>query len=414
MIKGNLNFPGDKSISHRALMLAALGKGNSVIRNLSSGADVQSTIACLKICGIEISNTGNGVIVQGGGFHDPPIELDCGNSGTSIRLLLGLLAGQGLTATFTGDASLSLRPMERILDPLQQMGLRAESTKGHLPITIYRSKLKGIHYTPPVASAQVKSAIILAGLGSQGSTTVIEPLPTRDHTERMLKELGATVNLNGKEIRVDPLKKPLNTIEMTVPGDPSTAAFFGAAAALISGSELILENILANPIRTGFFIILKKMGAGVEWLNQKNSNGEQIGNLKVSQKPLRAISLNKSHMPGLIDELPLLAILATQANGITEVRGAEELRVKESDRIHAICSNLKRMGANIKELKDGFIIKGPTPLQGTKIETFGDHRIAMAFAVAGLISDGAVTLDDPDCAATSFPEFYKKLESVIK
>lgn len=414
MLKGQLTFPGDKSISHRALMLAALSKGSSVIRNLSTGADVQSTINCLKACGIDINNAGNAIVVHGGPFQNPQTELDCGNSGTSTRLLLGLLAGKGLKATFSGDASLSPRPMNRVLEPLQLMGLQAESENGHLPITIQKSTLKGIRYTPHVASAQVKSAIILAGLGALGTTTVNEPIPTRDHTERILKELGADITVKRTEITVAPLTKPLSTFEMTIPGDPSTAAFFGAAAALVSESELILRNILANPTRTGFFTILEKMGAGMECLQQWNTNGERVGDLKITQGSLRAVSINKIDMPGLIDELPMLAILATQAEGITEVRGAEELRVKESDRIHAICSNLIRMGANIKELQDGFIIKGPTPLKGTRIETFGDHRIAMAFAVAGLISDGPVTLDDPSCAAISFPEFYRKLEQVTR
>lgn len=412
MIKGELTLPGDKSISHRALMLAALARGESQISNLSTGADVQTTRKCLEACGIEIWDDGNEIIVKGGDFYDPKEPLDCGNSGTTARLLLGLLAGQGINATLIGDESLTSRPMNRILDPLSQMGLTAESNKGTLPITIHQSKLTGIHYNTPVASAQIKSAILLAGLGATGNTSITESVLTRDHTERMLKGLGAELSVDGNSSIVSRLSSPLSNLEIAIPGDPSTAAFFAAAAALVPESEIYLNHVLANPTRTGFFSALEKMGAGIECLKQWDEAGEQIGNLKIFHQPLKAILIDKEDVPRLIDEIPILAILATQAEGTTEVGGAEELRVKECDRIHAICSNLKRMGADTKELDDGFIINGPTPLIGTKIETFNDHRIAMAFSIAGLISDGNISLDHPGCASISYPEFYSVLESV--
>ena len=410
MIKGEITFPGDKSISHRSLMFASLADGESRISNLSTGADVQSTRKCLEACGIEIRNDENDVIVTGGKFSNPALPLDCGNSGTTTRLLLGLLAGQGINATFIGDDSLASRPMNRILDPLSQMGLKSKSNNGKLPITIYKSELSGIEYESPVASAQVKSAVLLAGLGVSGNTSVKEPILSRDHTEKMLLGLGANLSINGLTTTISQLSSPLFSFELSVPGDPSTAAFFAAGSAIVPNSEIILNRVLRNPTRIGFYGALQKMGAGMDCLEQWEEAGEAIGKLKVFQQPLNAITITKDDVPGLVDELPILAILATQAKGKTEVRGAEELRVKECDRIHAVCKNLKNMGADIEELDDGFIIKGPTPLKGARIETFHDHRIAMAFTIAGLVSDGDVVLDHPECASISYPEFYDELE----
>jgi 3-phosphoshikimate 1-carboxyvinyltransferase len=414
MIKGEITFPGDKSISHRSLMFAALADGESRISNLSTGADVQSTRACLEACGIEIRNNGNDVIVTGGKFSNPALPLDCGNSGTTTRLLLGLLAGQGINATFIGDDSLSSRPMNRILDPLSQMGLKSESNDGKLPITIYKSELNGIEYESPVASAQVKSAVLLAGLGVSGNTSVKEPILSRDHTEKMLLGLGANISTNELTTTISLLKAPLSAFELSVPGDPSTAAFFAAAAAIVPNSEIMLNRVLRNPTRIGFYGALQKMGAGMDCLNIAEEAGETIGKLKIYSQTLNAITITKDDVPGLVDELPIIAILATQAKGKTEVRGAKELRVKECDRIHAVCKNLKKMRADIEELDDGFIIQGPTILKGAKIETFHDHRIAMAFKIAGLISDGDVTLDNPECASISYPEFYDELERLQK
>lgn len=412
MIKGEITFPGDKSISHRSLMFAALADGESRISNLSTGADVQSTRACLEACGIEIRDDGDDVVVTGGKFSDSTKPLDCGNSGTTTRLLLGLLASQGINATFIGDDSLSSRPMNRILDPLSQMGLKSKSNDGKLPITIYKSELSGIEYESPVASAQVKSAVLLAGLGASGNTSFTEPILSRDHTEKMLLGLGVNLSINGLTTIISQLSSPLSSFELSVPGDPSTAAFFAAAAALIPISKITLNRILRNPTRVGFYGALQKMNVGMDSLSQWEEAGETIGKLKVFHQPLNAITITKDDVPGLVDELPILAILATQAKGKTEVRGAEELRVKECDRIHAVCKNLKNMGADIEELDDGFIIKGPTQLKGARIETFHDHRIAMAFAIAGLLSDGDVVLDHPECASISYPEFYDKLKQL--
>ena len=409
-IKGTLKLPGDKSISHRALMFAALADGESRISNLSTGTDVHSTRKCLEACGIDIRDDGDDAIVKGSLFSNPAEPLDCGNSGTTIRLLLGLLAGQGINATFIGDESLSARPMNRILDPLSQMGLKCENNDGKLPVTIYQSNLNSIEYDSPIASAQVKSAILLAGLGASGVTTVIEPVLSRDHTEKMLQGLGAEFSFNGLMATVSPLISPLESFKLSVPGDSSTGAFFAAAAAMIPGSSIIIDRILWNPTRIGFYSTLYQMGAGVDCLDQWDEAGERIGKLNVFYQSLKGVHITKEDIPGLIDELPIIAILATQAEGKTEVSGAGELRVKECDRIHAICSNLERMGADIEESQDGFIIHGPKQLNGAEIETFHDHRIAMAFTIAGLVANGDVMLDYPECASISFPEFYNELE----
>lgn len=413
-IRGELTFPGDKSISHRALMLAALCEGESRLSNLSTGSDVTSTRNCLRSCGIEIQEDAQDVLVKGGRLSSPDTPLDCGNSGTTARLTMGLLAGQGISATFIGDASLTSRPMDRVLHPLSRMGLRASGRNGTLPVTITPSDLKGIHHELPVASAQVKSAILLAGLGAEGVTSVTEPIATRDHTEIMLRELGADISQEDKTISLSKNSSTLPSFSTTVPGDPSAAAFFAAAAALVPGSDISLKSVLANPTRTGFFAALEKMGASMEWPNRWRVRGEPVGDLRVSYKPLRAVSIQRRDVPGLIDEIPILAILATQAEGITEVRGAEELRVKECDRLHAIRANLKRMGAKIEEMRDGIVIQGPSQLRGAKIETFNDHRIAMAFSIAGLIAEGNTTLDNPECAAVSFPGFYASLDRVTR
>ena len=413
-IKGKITFPGDKSISHRALMFAALAEGESRISNLSTGVDVQSTRKCLEACGIKIRNDRNDVIVKGRKFSDPIEPLDCGNSGTTTRLLLGLLAGQGINATFVGDKSLSARPMNRILEPLFQMGLKCESHDGKLPITIQNSDLNGIQYESPVASAQVKSAILLAGLGASGKTSVKEPILSRDHTEKMINGLGVDISIKGLTATVSNLSTPFSSFQFSIPGDPSTAAFFAASAALVPNSEIVLNRVLANPTRIGFFAALEKMGVGIEWLDQWDEAGERIRNIKIFHQALNSTPITIDNIPGLIDEIPVIAILATQVEGKMEIRGAEELRIKECDRIHAICKNLKTMGADIQELDDGFIINGPTPLYGAKIETFHDHRIAMAFAIAGLVAHGKMVLDHPECASISYPEFYDELERMIQ
>ena len=412
-IKGTVTLPGDKSLSHRALIFAAMSNGESQISNLSDGNDVMSTRECLEHCGIKIFDKGQTTFVRGGSFTDPTVDLNCGNSGTTTRLLLGVLAGKGINARFIGDQSLSSRPMDRILDPLTKMGLKSNSNDGKLPISIFKSDLNGISHNSLIPSAQIKSAILLAGIEANGETSTTESILSRNHTEIMLKKLGATLSTNNLTNTIS--KSSLSSlINFNVPGDPSTSSFFSTAAILLPNSSISIKNILLNPTRIGFYKIIEKMGAKLSYLNEKITFGEQIGSLTIVSSNLKSVNISKTDVPGLIDELPLIALLATQANGTTKVRDAEELRFKECDRIEAICKNLINMGANIKELDDGFIIKGPTPLKATKIKTYGDHRIAMTFAIAGLISKEEIELDNPDCVSISFPKFYQELERLKK
>ena len=412
-IKGTVTLPGDKSLSHRALIFAAMSNGESQISNLSDGNDVMSTRECLEHCGIKIFDKGQTTFVRGGSFTDPTVDLNCGNSGTTTRLLLGVLAGKGINARFIGDQSLSSRPMDRILDPLTKMGLKSNSNDGKLPISIFKSDLNGISHNSLIPSAQIKSAILLAGIEANGETSTTESILSRNHTEIMLKKLGATLSTNNLTNTIS--KSSLSSlINFNVPGDPSTSSFFSTAAILLPNSSIFIKNILLNPTRIGFYKIIEKMGAKLSYLNEKITFGEQIGSLTIVSSNLKSVNISKTDVPGLIDELPLIALLATQANGTTKVRDAEELRFKECDRIKAICKNLINMGANIKELDDGFIIKGPTPLKATKIKTYDDHRIAMTFAIAGLISKEEIELDNPDCVSISFPKFYQELERLKK
>ena len=412
-IKGIINLPGDKSISHRALMLASLTDGECLIHNLSTGEDVETTRNCLFQCGIKSSKEGTTVRIKGGPFKTPEKALDCGNSGTSVRLLAGLLAGRGISAVFKGDESLSKRPMKRIIAPLREFGVEIESRNECLPLKIIPHILTGITYTSPVASAQVKSSILLAGLGAVGATTVLEDVKTRDHTELMLMELGAQIAVTEK-ILIQSLQNPLNTFEMTIPGDPSSAAFFGAAAAMLPNSDITINNILANPTRIGFFSVLEKMGAGFELMNMRKECGEWVGDIHIFSQPLNGIDITKEMVPSIIDELPIIAVLASQADSPTTVRGAEELRVKESDRINAICLNLANMGCEVIERKDGFIINPVNSLLHTSIKTFGDHRIAMAFIIAGLLTPERNILDDEQCINISFPGFNTILDRILK
>ena len=412
-ISGTLNLPGDKSISHRALMLASLANGRSELRNLSTADDVVSTISCLKSCGLKYDRTSNGVIINGGNFVDPDQPLDCGNSGTTMRLLLGLLSGQGINATLIGDESLSKRPMKRIINPLKQMGLKIISKDYKSPIKIQKSKLNGISYHSPIASAQIKSSILFSGLGAAGTTMITEPILSRNHSEIMLNNLGAKIKTNDLSISITKSNNfsPLN---LTIPSDTSTASFFIAAAILISDSRIKFNRLLLNPTRTGFLNAIKKMGCTIKFINTSIENGEKIGNVEVYHQKLKGITIDKNDVPSIIDELPILALMATQAHGITKVYGAEELRVKESDRIAAICDNLKNMGADVEELDGGFIIKGPTKLNGALIKTYDDHRIAMTFEIAALIAEGKTQLDNNSCISISFPEFYSTLESILQ
>ena len=411
-ISGIINLPGDKSISHRALMLASLTDSECVIHNISTGEDVETTRNCLSQCGITSRKEGTTIHIEGGPFKTPSKALDCGNSGTSVRLLAGLLAGRGIVALFEGDESLSKRPMKRIIDPLRDLGVEINSNNNCLPLKINPQTLIGITYIPPVASAQVKSSILLAGLGAEGETVVREDIKTRDHTEVMLMELGAQIAVTEK-IVVQRLQNPLITFKITVPGDPSSAAFFGAAAAMLPNSDITINNILANPTRIGFFSILEKMGAGFEMKNMHKECGEWVGDIHIFNQQLNGIDITEAMVPAIIDELPIIAVLASQADSPTTVSGAQELRVKESDRINAICLNLSNMGCEVIERQDGFIINPGNSLHNTNIKTFGDHRIAMAFTIAGLLTPERNILDDENCINISFPEFNKMLDMLL-
>ena len=413
-IKGQVSLPGDKSISHRALLLASLSEQDCTIQNISTGADIISTMSCLKNCRINFDIDAHTIHVHGNKLKHALLPLNCGNSGTSARLLCGLLAGQKISASLIGDSSLSSRPMNRVINPLQKMGADITSLDGRLPIHISPTNLNAIAYTLPVASAQVKSALLFAGLGTDGQTSITEPVKTRDHTENMFKYLGLPLEIEDNRILINRLTNSVPQFSIRIPGDLSSAAFFTASVLLLPESEVIFTDLLLNQTRTGFFEIIQSMGADVEISKTDSVMGEPVGDVKISYKLLSSIELGRNDIPAIIDELPLLAVLATQAEGTTKILGAEELRVKESDRIHAVCSNLSKMGADITELRDGFIINGPTKLKGSKITTFGDHRIAMAFTIAGLISDGDNHLDDEKCIATSFPEFHQYLDILIR
>ena len=412
-INGEISLPGDKSISHRSLMFASLTDGECIIHNISTGEDVESTRKCLAQCGIESHKEGSTVCINGGVFSDPSEPLDCGNSGTTIRLLAGLLAGQRVRAEFIGDESLTKRPMNRIISPLSKMGVGIESNKGSLPLKIKPVKVNGISFIPPVASAQVKSCVILAALGAEGETVIEEKIKTRNHSEIMLTELGAPLSSNCN-VKVHRLESFLRPFEITVPGDPSSAAFFAAAAALIPNSSLIINNVLANPTRIGFFQLLQKMGAGVEWQNMRKECGEWVGDVHIYSQPLNGIDITSEMVPSVIDEIPIIAILATQADSPSTVSGAEELRVKECDRIKAVCENLSAMGGEVIEKKDGFIINQSDSLFNTNIKTYGDHRIAMSFTIAGLLTPERNKLDDENCINISFPEFNSILQQVCQ
>ena len=415
MIKGEINFPGDKSISHRALMIASLSLEKSIITNLSDGIDVLTTKICLEQCGINIkANTARSISLSGGVFSDPVKQLNCGNSGTTARLLIGLLASRKVNATFFGDNSLSQRPMDRIVKPLSKMRLKIRSKNGKLPLRIDKSELKGNNYQSLISSAQVKSSFIFCSLGANSKSSYSEPIKSRDHTEIMLRSVGIDIKSEGNQIFINKMDKLPHSLNIAVPGDPSTAAFFAASAVLLPRSELVLNDILANPTRFEFFKVLDQMGAKIECISIKNQGGEQVKDIKIRFGHLEAIKINDHQISSLIDELPILAVVCTQAEGQTIIRGAEELRVKECDRIHAIVHNLRRMGVSVEEYDDGFSFRGPIKLRGAKIKTFNDHRIAMAFTIAGLIANGPTKLDNEGCVAISYPDFFNQLGILIK
>ncbi len=414
-LTGSLPVPGDKSISHRYAILAALAEGETEIRNFSSAADCASTLACLRRLGIEARSEADRVVVRGAGLAGLRRSwraLDAGNSGTSMRLLAGVLAGQPFASKLTGDASLRRRPMRRVIEPLTQMGAQIRARDGGLaPLHIRGGALQPIDYTTPVPSAQVKSAVLLAGLFAGGATSVTEPAATRDHTELALEVFGAEVSRSGRTVRVQGRPR-LRAQQLGVPGDLSSAVFFLAAALLLPGSSLLLNNVGLNPTRTAVLDFLNSMGAGIRLTGVEMLNGELVGDVAVKHAPLAGGIISGELTARMIDELPMLAALAPCTEQGIEIRGAAELRVKESDRIAALAENLRRMSAQVEELPDGLRVAGRAAgrLRGAQIDSRGDHRIAMAFAVAALGAEGPTAILNSECAAVSFPGFYQALD----
>lgn len=412
---GTYTVPGDKSISHRALMLGALAEGVTRITHLSPGKDVQSTLSCLVQLGVTIEQKEEETLVYGQGSKGlipPTTILDAGNSGTTIRLLSGILAGHPFTSTITGDDSLRKRPMKRIIDPLEKMGAKIESSPGFFaPLTIHGTSLQPIEYALPIPSAQVKSCILLAGLLAEGKTSVTEPAQSRDHTERMLPCFGVEVIKNGLKVEIKG-KSVLKATTIDVPGDISSAAFLMVAAALLPDAKLTLLNIGMNPTRTGIIEVLRAMGCSIQEKNVQSLHHEPRADLVIQSSPLSGIEIAGDLIPKVIDEIPILAIAATQAKGKTVVRDAKELRVKETDRITAVAKNLNAMGVKIEVFEDGFAIEGPQKLKAAVIESFHDHRIAMAFAIAGLVAKGKTRIRNAECAEISYPGFYEIIKGI--
>ena len=416
-VAGELRVPGDKSISHRALIAATLAEGRSRVRGILPSADVHSTAGVLRALGGSIPALDAAIEIEGLGLRglgEPADDLDCGNSGTSARLLAGVVAGSGLTARFTGDASLSGRPMRRVKAPLEQMGAGLElPANGGLPMTVRGAKLHDIEWRSEVASAQVKSCILLAALTAGVEATVREPSRSRDHTERMLAAMGVEVWTNDEAVMLLPTTR-LAPLDLEVPGDPSSASFFAALAALAGSGELLLRHVGVNETRTGFFAALREMGASVELTDSVRESGEWVADVLVSSgKPLRGITIGGEAIPTVIDELPLLACISAYVEGETRVTGAAELRVKESDRIAAVVGNLRELGADADELPDGFVIRGTNPVLRGRVTTHGDHRLAMAFGVLGALPGNEIAVDAPDCVTVSYPDFWAHLARVV-
>lgn len=414
-LNGKIKIPGDKSISHRAVMFGSLAKGDTEITGFLRGDDCMSTISCFKKLGIDIEVTDDKVIVHGKGINGltaPSETLDVGNSGTTIRLISGILTAQNFNSTLNGDASIQKRPMNRVIKPLSQMGAEIESTNnGYAPLTIHGKKLKAMEYTMPVASAQVKSSILLASLFAEGTTTIIEPVASRDHTEIMLNYFGANIKNENGVITSTPVEE-LYGKNLEVPGDISSAAFFMVAGLVVPNSHIIIENVGINPTRTGIIDALKAMGGYVEIINERKSGGELVGDIEVKTSNLKATTLEGSIIPRMIDEIPVFAVAALCAEGTTVVKDATELKVKESNRISTMSQELGKMGVVIEETDDGMIIKGNQKLKGATVYSHLDHRVAMSCAIASLIADGETTITDADCVGISFPNFYELLNNL--
>ncbi|MDY3711987.1 MAG: 3-phosphoshikimate 1-carboxyvinyltransferase [Agathobaculum sp.] len=411
---GAITVPGDKSISHRAVMLGALANGTTHISGFLMGEDCLSTIDCFRKMGVQIERTETEVIVHGVGLHGlsaPEETLYTGNSGTTTRLLCGILAGQSFASVMNGDASIQKRPMGRVIKPLREMGASIEGkSDNYCPLRIYPSELCGIEYRLPVASAQLKSAILLAGLYAEGQTTIIEPAPSRDHTERMFRALGVEIETHGNVITLDP-PEDLHAVDITVPADISSAAFFLVAGAIVPGSELTIKNVGVNPTRTGILDVLRSMGADIAE-EHFCDHAEPICDLTVRHSALHGIEIGGSIIPRLIDELPVIAVAAAFAEGETVIRDAQELTVKESNRISAMVAELTKAGVDIEETDDGMIIRGGRRPRGATFDTYQDHRIAMSLAVLALAAEGASRITAPEVVAISYPDFFDTLQQL--
>ena len=416
-LRGELTVPGDKSISHRAVMLGALAEGTTEVTNFLLGADCLSTIECFRKLGISVELLENTVRIHGKGLHGlskPTAELNTGNSGTTTRLISGILAGQKFETFLNGDASIQTRPMKRIIEPLTQMGAQITSIRdnGCAPLHITGKSLHGIHYLSPVASAQVKSSILLAGLYADGPTSVTEPYLSRNHSEIMLRYFGADARSEGTHASVSPNPR-LTGQHVHVPGDISSAAYFLAAGLMVPDSEILIKNVGINPTRDGILRVFREMGGSITLLNKRQSSGEPTADLLVKTSRLHGITVSGSIIPTLIDEVPILAVLACFAEGATVIKDAQELKVKESNRIDVMVKNLSAMGAHIRATADGMIIEGGHTLHGAQVDSCLDHRIAMSFAVAALVSEGETEILGADCVKISYPGFYTDLKQII-
>ena len=412
-LQGNLRLPGDKSISHRYAMLGAIAEGATRLTNFSTGADCASTLACLQMLGVECKRSENEIVIHGRGpaLSAPQSNLDCGNSGSTMRMLSGILAGQEFTSKLIGDESLSRRPMARIIKPLEMMGAKISSREGKPPLQIIGGELQAIEYETPVASAQVKSSLLFAGLYSGGTTSVAEPVRTRDHGEIALRAFGAEINRNLNRVSIRGGQQ-LKAIEADVPGDISSAAFFLCAAALFADSHLTITNLLMNPTRTRLLDVLISIGLNISVVSLEEQHGEPRGTIQVEGGRLRGATISGADTAALIDEIPVLAAIAPYTEDGIEIRDAAELRVKESDRIAAIAANLRAMGVELEEMQDGLRIPGGQMLHGAEINSQGDHRIAMAFAVAALRATGESVIHGADAAVISYPEFFRTLQTL--
>lgn len=415
-ISGELVVPGDKSISHRGIMLGAISEGITELSGFLDGADCRSTIDCFRKMGIDIVQSNDHVVIRGKGLHGlsaPSMVLDVGNSGTTTRLLSGILAGNDFCSTLNGDASIQKRPMGRIIKPLSMMGAHIHSLHDNncAPLRICGGQLQPIHYLSPVSSAQVKSSILLAGLYCEGTTSVTEPVLSRNHTELMLQGFGAVVNTQKTTASVEG-RPTLTGQKIHIPGDISSAAYFIVAALITPHSQLTLRNINCNPTRDGILRVASAMGGKIHYENRRMISGEEVCDLTISSSSLNGITIDGGLIPTLIDEIPVIAVMAACAKGTTVIKDAGELKVKESNRIDTVVDNLKAMGADVTATEDGMIINGGSSLRGTTIKTKSDHRIAMAFAIAGLIADGNTDFDYPDCVSISYPAFYETLKQI--